>query len=150
MDKNKQQAGPGGVLPPQGDEELKKTGIFNKSMDFLHGAVDSLTGKDLPRLVEDFTREMVIVAEGLSEDQEKIRSALGLQGEEQDKAAERLRALEKQLAGMEKRLDELVRKAERRQKGDSSLMRILRQATWLAAILASAWVVTALIRAFGK
>ncbi len=136
------------VLPKA--EEQKKAGILSKSKDFLQGAVDSLTGKDLPKLVEDFTREMVIVAEGLSEDQATLRNAATLQGEMQDQAAEKIRTLEKQVSELNRRLDELVRKNERRQKGEAGLARILRQATWLAAVIALSVIVTALLRAFGK
>jgi len=150
MDKKAKEADPGMEAALPKAEEQKKAGILSKSKDFLQGAVDSLTGKDLPKLVEDFTREMVIVAEGLSEDQGKLRSAVILQGEQQDKAAEKIRTLEKQVSEMNRRLDELARKTERRQKGEAGLARILRQATWLAAIIAIAWIINALIRAFGK
>ena len=150
MEKKAKEADPGMEAALPRPEEQKKAGILSKSKDFLQGAVDSLTGKDLPKLVEDFTREMVIVAEGLSEDQGKLRNAVILQGEQQDKAAEKIRTLEKQVSEMNRRLDELARKTERRQKGEAGLARILRQATWLAAIIAIAWIINALIRAFGK
>ena len=106
--------------------------MFARSKGFLQGAVGSLTGKELPRLVDEFTREMVVVAEGLSEDGEKLRAALALQGEEQDRVAERIRALEKQAAEAVRRLDDLSRKLERRDKKETGMYRILRQATWLA------------------
>lgn len=150
MDKKAKEADPGMEAALPRLEEQKKAGILSKSKDFLQGAVDSLTGKDLPKLVEDFTREMVIVAEGLSEDQGKLRNAVILQGEQQDKAAEKFRMLEKQVSEMNRRLDELARKTERRQKGEAGLARILRQATWLAAIIAITWIINSLIRAFGK
>lgn len=150
MDKKIKDTDPGMEAALPRVEEQKKAGILSKSKDFLQGAVDSLTGKDLPKLVEDFTREMVIVAEGLSEDQGKLRNAVILQGEQQDKADEKIRTLEKQVSEMNRRLDELARKTERRQKGEAGLARILRQATWLAAVIAAAWIISALIRAFGK
>lgn len=137
-------------LPAVGNEEQKKAGVFSKSKGFLQGAADSLTGKEIPRLVEEFTREMVIVAEGLSEDQAKLQSALALQGEGQDGMAAKLRQIEKQLSEVTKKLDDLSHKAEKRQKGETGLARILRQATWLAGIIAGAWIITSLIRLFGK
>ncbi len=150
MDRKGAEADPGiGEVLPRA-EESKKAGILSRSKDFLQGAVDSLTGKDLPKLVEDFTREMVIVAEGLSEDQGKLQDAVTLQGEMQDQAAEKVRSLEKQVSELNRRLDELVRRNERRQKGETGLVKILRQATWLAAVIALTVIVTALIRAFGK
>ena len=138
------------ALPAAGNEELKKAGLFSKSKDFFQGAADSLTGKEIPRLVEEFTREMVIVAEGLSEDQARLQSALTLQGEEQDDMASKLRMIEKQLSENTRRLGELSRKAEKRKKGETGLAQIIRQATWLAGIIAAAWIVTSLIRLMGK
>jgi len=150
VDRKGAKTDPGIIEALPGTEEQTKAGILSRSKDFLQGAVDSLTGKDLPKLVEDFTREMVIVAEGLSEDQAKLRDAVTLQGEMQDQAAEKLRTLEKQVSELNRRLDELARKIERRQKGEAGLARILRQATWLAAVVALTVIVTALIRAFWK
>ena len=140
----------GQAFPSTGMTDQKKPGILMKSRDFLQGAMDSISGKELPRLVEDFTREMVIVAEGLSADQESLRSSVVIQGEEQDKLAQKLREQEKKLNEMGKKLDILSSKAERRQKGESGLNRILRQATWLAAVIGGAWVITTVINALVK
>lgn len=140
----------GQALPATGMPDPKKPGILMKSRDFLQGAMDSISGKELPRLVEDFTREMVIVAEGLSADQESLRSSVIIQGEEQDKLAQKLREQEKKLNDMGRKLDILFSKAERRQKGESGLTRILRQATWLAAVIGGAWVITTVINALVK
>ena len=57
-------------------EAQKKPGILAKSKDFLQTARESISGKDLPRLVEEFTQEMVVVAEGLYTDQEALRNTL--------------------------------------------------------------------------
>ena len=144
-----------GKLPEQQTEvkpgqEGQKPGLFAKSKDFLQGAMDSISGKELPRLVEDFTRDMVIVAEGLSADQESLRSSLTIQGEEQDKLASSLREHDKKLNELAKKVDALTAYTEKRRKGDSNLLRILRQATWLAAIIGGSWIITTLIRALVK
>mgnify|MGYP000864725501 FL=1 len=128
----------------------KKPGLLGKSRGVLQSAADSLTGRELPKLVEEFTREMSILAEGLSEDQAALREALKLQGGGQDELAQKLRGVEQQLESLTRRVDELGRKAERRQKGEAGLARILRQATWLAAVIAAGFIVTALIRLFGR
>lgn len=145
-DPRKQQTGQ--VQPPAVVENSKKNGLFTKSKDFLQTAVDSITGKDLPRLVDEFTREMVVVAEGLSEDQATLRNAQAIQGEEQDKLAARMREMEKQVKDLQSKVDALGQKAAKRQRGESGLSRILRQATILAAILAGAWVIVTLVNAF--
>ncbi len=108
-----------------------------------------LSGKEIPKLVEEFTREMVVVAEGLSEDQARLTQAVAEQARGQDDAAGRIRAMEKQLGELSRQVADLSKKAEKRQKGDSNLTRILRQATWLAGIIAGAWIITTLLRMFG-
>lgn len=147
-DKDQQGIKPQDAKAPATLENGRKPGLFNKSRDFLQSAVDSITGKELPRLVEEFTREMVVVAEGLSEDQEALRNTQVLQGAEQDKLSQRLRDMDKQLKEMSARLDDLTRKDEKRRKAEGGLHRILRQATVLAAILAGAWVIVTLVNAF--
>ncbi|NLX82918.1 MAG: hypothetical protein GXZ04_03760 [Clostridiales bacterium] len=132
------------------NDPQKKQGLLSKSMDFLQTAKESISGKDLPRLVEEFTQEMVIVTEGLYADQEALRSASSLQGEEQDKLSQRLREQEKRLTEVTKKVDALQAKADKRTKRDSGMLRILRQITWIAAIIGGSWVITALIKALVK
>lgn len=141
---------------PDKDQQLlvpeteKKPGILAKSKDFLQTARESISGKDLPRLVEEFTQEMVVVAEGLYADQEALRKSLTLQGEEQDQLAAKQRDMEKQLSDISRKVDALKARADKRARQDSGLMRILKQITWISAILGGAWVITTLIRAFVK
>lgn len=139
---------------PQPGEQLspdnRKPGIMQRSRGFLQDAVGSITGKELPQLVDAFTREMVIVAEGLSEDQAKLRDALTLQGEEQDREARKLREIEKQLSDTVKRVEELHRAISQKKKAEAGLSRILRQATWLAAIIGGAWIISSLINLIGR
>jgi hypothetical protein len=141
------------LQPSDGDNRQpapRRPGILHKSMQMLQGAADSLSGKDLPRLVEEFTQEMVIVAEGLSEDQARLGQAIELQARGQDETAERLRVLEKQVADLARQAADLSRRAEKRQKGEAGLSRILRQATWLAGILAAAWIITTVLNMIGR
>ncbi|NLG57454.1 MAG: hypothetical protein GX540_03460 [Clostridiales bacterium] len=135
-----------GITPEKPPRET----LVKRSRDFIQGAVGSLSGKDLPLLVEDFTREMTLVAEGLAEDQARLSEALRLQGEGQDALAEKLRQGEKRLAELERQVADLQKKAERKKESKPGLSQILRQATWLAAILAAAWVITTLVNAFGR
>lgn len=131
-------------------EKAPKGNFVKRSKDFIQGAVDSITGKDLPVLVEDFTREMTVVAEGLAEDQSRMNDALRLQGEGQDQLTEKMRQAEKRLGDLERQVADLKKKAERRRENRPGLAQILKQATWLAAILAAAWVITTLVNAFGR
>lgn len=127
--------------------DAKKPSLMQKSRDFLQGTVG---GKDLPRLVDDFTQEMVVVAEGLTEDQARLKESLALQAEQQDELSQRLRELEKQTRQIQKRLEEMNQQEQRRKKTQRGVSAILRQATWLAGIIASAWIITSLLRLFSK
>jgi hypothetical protein len=135
-----------GITP----DKLPKDTFVKRSRDFIQGAVDSITGKDLPVLVEDFTREMTVVAEGLAEDQARLSDALHLQGEGQDNLAEQARQAEKRITVLERQVADLQKKADRKREGKPGVMQILKQATWLAAILAAAWVITTLVNTFGR
>ncbi|MDI9521076.1 MAG: hypothetical protein QM308_08010 [Bacillota bacterium] len=137
-------------LPVNEEQPRKKQGILEKSKGFLQSAVDSISGKDLPKLVEEFTRDMVVIAEGLSEDQAALRGALTLQGEEQDELSERLREQEKKLNELQKKVDALTLRNEKRKKGETGLVYVLRQATWLAAVIGGFWLAVTLVRALVK
>lgn len=137
-------------LPMADGQQHKKQGVFEKSKDFFQSAVGSISGKDLPKLVEEFTREMVIIAEGLSEDQTALRSTLSIQGEEQDELSRRMREQEKKLNELQKKVDALTLRNEKRKKGETGLVHILRQATWLAAVIGGFWLAVTLVRALVK
>lgn len=137
-------------LPVNEEQPRRKQGILEKSKGFLQSAVDSISGKDLPKLVEEFTRDMVVIAEGLSEDQAALRGTLTIQGEEQDELAERLREQEKKLNELQKKVDALTLRNEKRKKGETGLVHILRQATWLAAVIGGFWLAVTLVRALVK
>lgn len=137
-------------LPVNEEQPRKKQGFLEKSKGFLQSAVDSISGKDLPKLVEEFTRDMVVIAEGLSEDQAALRGTLTLQGEEQDELSERLREQEKKLNELQKKVDALTLRNEKRKKGETGLVHILRQATWLAVVIGGFWLAVTLVRALVK
>lgn len=132
------------------EQPQKKKDILTKSKDFLQTAMDSISGKDLPKLVEEFTRDMVVIAEGLSADQESLRNAVKIQGEEQDEFSRRLREQEKKLNDLQKKVDALTQRNEKRKKGETGLVFILRQATWLAAVIGGSWLLVTLVKAFVK
>ncbi len=132
------------------EQSQKKQRLLNKSKDFLQSAMDSISGKDLPRLVEEFTRDMVTISEGLSADQEALKNALTIQGEEQDTLSSKQREMEKKLNELTKKVDALTQRSEKRKKGETGLVFILRQATWLAAVIGGSWLLVTLVKAFVK
>ena len=66
------QAGAEERLPAAQEELAEKPGFMQATKDFFGNALSTVKGKDLSVLVEDFSSEMTLVAEGLSEDQAKL------------------------------------------------------------------------------
>ena len=135
-------------------------GVIQSAKDFVNGVLSPLKGKDVGQMVEEFTSEMTMVAEGLSEDQEKLAretDRLSAQQTEleqkmldgfhdQDVTADEMR---REIDSLKSRLDKaekLLR--EKKEKKSEGLAGILRQATYLVAIGAGAWVIVTLINAF--
>ena len=140
-------------MPPKKD-------LVSSAKDFVNGVLSPLKGRDVGQMVEEFTSEMTLVAEGLSEDQQLLRqeqdklSAAQTVMEEdflsrfRDQQAEN-QALRDQVKALEKRLEKAEKAAaEKKIRKADGLTGVLRQATWLAAILAGAWVLTTVIRLF--
>lgn len=136
--------------------------VIQSAKDFVNGVLSPLKGKDMGQMVEDFTAEMTLVAEGLSEDQEKLArdtERLSAQQTEleqkmldgfhdQDVTAEELR---KDIVSLKNRLDKAEKLLqEKKTKKSEGLAGVLRQATWLIAIGAGAWIIVTLINAFTK
>lgn len=131
------------------DTPEKKAGLIQRSKDLLDTAVGGLKGKDMNLLVDEFTSEMTLVAEGLSEDLIRTQQQV-----EQLSASQTLEEAERLL--LAERLEELQRRVQTLEKGQEkalarkgTLTGVLRQITVIAAILAAAWVITALLKTFG-
>ena len=130
--------------------------------DFIENTWSSLKGKDLNQAVEEFTSEMTLVAEGLSEDQnalrrdgEKLAARMEKLAERQKNGEDSVKALQDQLEqerrrgdALQKRLDDMekVLKAKPVKPG---LTAILRQATWGVGIICAAWVIVAILKLIG-
>lgn len=136
--------------------------IVQSAKDFVSGVLSPLKGKDMGQMVEDFTSEMTLVAEGLSEDQEKLArdtERLSAQQTEleqrmldgfhdQDVTADEMR---KEIVSLKNRLDKAEKLLqEKKQKKSDGLTGVLRQATWLVAIGAGAWIIVTIINALTK
>ncbi len=135
--------------------------IVQSAKDFMNGVLSPLKGKDIGQLVEDYTAEMTLVAEGLSEDQQKLSqetdrlSALQTELEQRmldgfhdagvthDETRSEIKDLRSRLERIEKQLD----KKELKTKKSDGITGMLRQATWLVAIASGAWIVVTIINA---
>lgn len=137
---------------PAGSEP-RRPGVVRKSMDVLNGAVQSLRKQNTVELVETFTAEMTLVAEGLSEDQLALEQRVSELSAQQTILEEQQRAQKdastQEIRELRARVEALEKKAEKRARQRGTVTQALRQATWIAAILGLAWVITALLRTFG-
>lgn len=139
-------------LSPIQPEDHKKSGLVERSKELIDSAVSSLKGKDMNALVEEYTQEVTLVLEGISSDLTELSEKEKLNAANQTILEENVRSNARETAdklnALQKRVEALEKKTEnKRQKG--TVTGALKQATWIAAILASAWVITALLRTFG-
>lgn len=139
------------------DEKTNKPSLWNQALKVVKG--DSTT-----ELVEQFTQEMTLVAEGLCEDQARLRRAVdGLikEGEGQRAKSEQdyqdvLRQLDTHQKDMKQRLDELSRRvsalekpAVKEKKGKLRLGGdLIGRLTILASIVCGSWIIVTLLKLF--
>ena len=132
------------------------------------GALRMVKGDNTTQLMENFTSEMTLVAEGLCEDQSKLRREVERAATEQDRRIQRLESkidmvdtsmdeerrsydqvvteLRNRLATLEKKAD--AKEKEPRTKEKKKTGTIIRELTWLVAIAAGAWVIVTVINKF--
>ena len=128
------------------------------------GALKMVKGENTTQLIEQFTAEMTLVAEGLCEDQSKLRREVDGMITEEDRQIQKLQtkidqletsldeerdAHDRDLTELRTRLAALEKKApkeapkERKKSGS-----ILRDATLLVAIAAGAWIIVTVLNKF--
>ncbi len=142
-------------------ESADKKNIMQSAKDFMNGMLSPLKGNDIGQLVEDFTAEMTLVAEGLSEDQQKLSQETERLSAQQTELEQRMLdglhdaevsadELKLEITALRSRLEkaekQLEKKEQKAKKGDG-LAGILRQATWLVAIFSVAWIIVTIIHA---
>jgi len=130
--------------------------FIRKPKEFLGGAIHALKGPDVESLVEDFTSEMTVVAEGLCDDQMRLRQAVDdisaqqtlLEQQTSDARQEIYGKLDQfqkdantKLSDMQKRLQALETKQSKLGKKNGTIT----QLTWLVGIAAGAWVLVTLL-----
>ena len=85
--------------------------VLSRPKQLISQALKKVRGENTLQLVEDFTSEMTLVAEGLCEDQGKLRTSLEDMRRDQDRTSQDLKS---QIDVMEKALDENQKDTERR------------------------------------
>lgn len=138
--------------------------LTEKPKKLWDGALKMVKGENATQLIEQFTSEMTLVAEGLCEDQNKLRKEFDSMVTEEDRRIQKLQTkidqletsldeercshdkdlteLRTRLAALEKKLPKEATK-EKKKSGN-----IIRDATWLVAIAAGAWVIVTVINKF--
>ncbi len=145
------------MLAEQKVTEEKPRRIWN-------GALKMVKGENTAKLVEDFTAEMTLVAEGLCEDQSKLRREVDQMMTEEDRRIQRLESRidltesaldeekgnhDRDLTEMRNRLAALEKKAvrepvkEKRKNGN-----IVRDLTWLVGIAGASWIIVTILNKF--
>lgn len=149
-------------LPAAEEVPGKKPGLVRGARDFIGNTFASLKGKDMNQAVEEFTSEMTLVVEGLSEDQNALRRDVDgsaaqltmleekLLRQEKDHKSE-VKGLRDELSQAQKRLESLEKTVQEAAKKPQKmgLGQIMRQATWMVGILSISWVVVTLLKLLG-
>lgn len=137
----------------------------SKPRQLWNSAVKAVKGGSSEQLIETFTSEMTLVAEGLCEDQQALRKELAQVRETAEKLDQRMEneqevldtTLRENQKELDRRLDELTHriaalemKASRQEKAPAKTKEKnwLSQATLLASIIAGAWIIVTVLNLF--
>ena len=145
-------------------ELTQNTAAAEKPKKIWDGALKMVRGENTAQLIENFTAEMTLVAEGLCEDQSTLRRDVDKMITEEDRRIQALstqvdaaetsleeerRAHDQDVTELRNRLAALEKQAsqkpakEKARKGN-----IIRDLTILVAIAAGAWVIVTMINKF--
>ena len=126
----------------------------------MSGVLSPLKGKDLSQLVEEFTSEMTLVVEGISEDQTRLAQDTQRLSAQQTVIEQRVhdgfhdadvteKELRKEIDSLKNRLDKAEKRLnDKKGKHGEGVVAILRQATGLVGIAAIAWIIVTIINLF--
>ena len=136
----------------------------SKPRQLWNSAVKAVKGESTEQLVEQFTAEMTLVAEGLCDDQGRLRKEVTALRTDYDRLEQRLQSeqqaqestLMETQRDIDRRLDEVTRRLAALEKAQSARQQkeakgkrpqnLISQLTVLAGIIAGAWIlVTVLI-----
>ena len=134
----------------------------SKPMQLWNNALKAVKGDSTAQLVEEFTSEMTLVAEGLCEDQARLRQSVEELRREDDRSAQRLtsevqaietairenqRDTDQRLDDMQRRLTALENRVNSRSKKNDG---IIRQLTLLASIICGTWLLVTILNLFAR
>ena len=139
-------------------EEPVKKGLVRGARDFIENTFNSLKGKDLNQAVEEFTGDMTLVIEGMSEDLSALRRDADKTAaqvtilehdltEAEDAQRAEFDALREEIAALEKRIKVLEKPGKKEIK--PGLTALLRQVTWIVGIFCASWVIVTVLKLIG-
>ncbi len=144
--------------------EEEKTLTEKPKKTLWDGALKMVKGDNTNQLIEQFTSEMTLVAEGLCEDQTKLRRETNEMMVQEDRRIQKLesridlletsleeerKAHDKDLTELRNRLAPLEKQASRTPAKDKKKSgTIIRDLTWLVGIAAAAWVIVTILNLF--
>ena len=130
----------------------------NTPQKLWNGALKLVKGENTAKLIEDFTAEMTLVAEGLCEDQTKLRREVDHLFTEEDRHIQKVESKidlveksvdeDKTVTELRNRLAALEKKAAKDSSRSKNSKSIIRDLTWLVGIAAGAWVIVTIIQKF--
>lgn len=141
-----------------------ETGLMNRPKKIWNEALKRVKGEDTTQLIEQFTAEMTLVAEGLCEDQNKLRGEVNRMVTEEDRRLQQLNSrveeldrvltdqerehdsviteLRGRLAVLERQNERFTREAERKEKKSRNSIRDI---TILIVVAAAAVIAVSLV-----
>ena len=147
------------------DEEKTLTAEKTKKSTLWDGALKMVKGENTNQLIDQFTAEMTLVAEGLCEDQTKLRKEVDGLMTQEDKRIQKLESTinlletsleeerknhDQDVTELRNRVSQLEKQAKVSAKDKKKSRTIIRDLTWLVGIAAAAWVIVTVINALCK
>ena len=129
------------------------------------GALKMVKGENTNQLIEQFTAEMTLVAEGLCEDQTKLRREVDNMTTQEDRRIQKLdsridllqtsldeerKAHDKDVTELRNRLSTLEKQAKTNAKDKKKSGGIIKGITLIVSIAAAAWILVTVINAIIK
>ncbi|MBR3494332.1 MAG: hypothetical protein IKH38_02800 [Clostridia bacterium] len=128
----------------------------------LETALRAVKGDNTQALVENFSAEMTLVAEGLCDDQARLRGKLDELEQRQERDRQHsdsdLQATEQQIRELEEQVEELRRQLQTMQRAEESRQKLrkkekipgglMRSLIILAAIVCGSWVLVTVLQLF--
>ncbi len=147
------------------EEEKTLTAEKTKKATLWDGALKMVKGENTNQLIEQFTAEMTLVAEGLCEDQTKLRREVDGLMTQEDKRIQKLESTinlletsleeerknhDRDVTELRNRLSTLEKQTKVNAKDKKKQGGIIKGITLIVSIAAAAWVIVTVINAFFK